>query len=427
MKLLINICAHDGIISHYTGVGTIVKRYIKAFSNVLKYENIDYKINLYTPQYSRDSFGYSEYTKKSHNNMEKTNIFQINNGSNGKVNYGTPDNWKVLSKNTSKSINNLDLLNYDLVLTIANDTPYAGLLEMLDNNEKHFKIWIPHSTGKIHKVDSAITDSEKLLSTRIDWEMKAINYINTNKNSYLGSTGKYIFKHLIDEYELNKEKNIFIINGEILSEKTNYEETEEMRKLFSEICNYESIILSFGRAEEYKNLDATMYLGKQLNVKPVVIAQPYYIGQPIISEYENIASMTNSKLFVNVPFYFPQYIINHFDKPMILLIPSKKEIVGLIINEVRKMNKNNVLIVANDIGGMHEQINDNFDGVLVNLDNINYSAKKIKKVFNDISLNEFNKNSQIRLKRDYDFEKICKECLNFFIIQGGIQNEQITT
>jgi len=420
MKLLMNICAHDGIISHYTGVGTIVRRYIKAFLNILESENIEYDINLFTPRYYENSFGYSEYTKKIHSSMKRTNIFQIENGSNGEINYGKPENWKLLSINTAKKINRIKLNDYDLVITIANDTPYAGLLEMLDKNTKHFKIWIPHSTGKIHKVDSAVRDSAKLLSTRIEWEMEAIDFINKDKNSYLGSTGKYIFRHLMDEYKLNEEKNIFIINGEILSEKTNYEETNEMEKLFSEICDYRSIILSFGRAEEYKNLDATMYLGKKLNIKPVVIAQPYYIGQPIISEYEKVANITNSKLFVNVPFYFPQYIINHFDKLMILLIPSKKEIVGLIINEVRKMNKDNVLIVANDIGGMHEQIRDNFDGVLVNLNDIESSAKKIEQVFNETSLMKFNKNSQIRLKNDYDFEKICKKCLNFFIIQGGL-------
>ena len=28
MKLLINLCAHDGIISHYAGVGMIVRIYI---------------------------------------------------------------------------------------------------------------------------------------------------------------------------------------------------------------------------------------------------------------------------------------------------------------------------------------------------------------------------------------------------------------
>ena len=51
MKLLINICAHDGIVSHYTGVGTIVKRYIEAFSNVLAKTKIEYTMNLFTPEY----------------------------------------------------------------------------------------------------------------------------------------------------------------------------------------------------------------------------------------------------------------------------------------------------------------------------------------------------------------------------------------
>ena len=35
MKLLINLCGHDGIISHYAGVGTIVKRYIEVIRKIL--------------------------------------------------------------------------------------------------------------------------------------------------------------------------------------------------------------------------------------------------------------------------------------------------------------------------------------------------------------------------------------------------------
>lgn len=423
MKFLLNICAHDGILSHYAGVGTIVKRYIQAFSKVLKSEGIEYDMYLYTPRYNHDSFGYSEYTTKLHERMENATVFQIENGSNGEVNYGTPDNWKRLSINTAEKINSLDISQYDMVLTIANDTPYAILPAMLKKNDKHFKMWIPHSTGKIHKVDSAIKDSEKLLSMRIDWEMSAIKFINQDENSYLGSTGRYIFNHLVDEYNFDKNKNVFIINGEIMSEKTVYEETEAMKDPFSKISHYESIIMAFGRAEEYKNLDATMYLGKELGIKPVVIAQPYYMGQPIITEYEQVATKTDSKLFVNVPFHFPQYVINHFKRPMILLIPSKKEIVGLIVNEVRKMGKDNVLIVANDIGGLHEQINDNHDGILVNLNNIKESAEKVKKAFTPESLKKFNQNSLKRLKEEYDFEKICNGCLKFFYIKEVTENE----
>lgn len=415
MKLLINLCAHDGIISHYTGVGTIVDRYIQTFSYILsKNANIEYQLNLITPEYNNDSFGYSGIYDKTHRQIKNSKIIQISNGSNGKVNYGDIIAWKELCKNTKKYIDNIDFNEFDLILTIGNDTPFACLNNILKNAPNHYKIWIPHSTGKIHKVDSAIKNSEEMLDLRVKWEYKAIEYINSDNNSYLAGTSQYISRHLIEEYNLAPNKLISFINGELLSKNTFYEETEEMKRLFAEIEKEENIILSFGRAEEYKNLEACMYLGDKLNIKPVVIAQPYYDGQPIIKEYNRISQQTNTKLFLNVPFDFPFYILNHFKNNMIMLIPSKKEIFGLIINQVRRLNKNNVLIVANDIGGLHEQIDDVNDGILVDLENIDKSADKIQKYFDKKHLIMFNKKSQRKLKDFYNFEKTCQEFLEFF-------------
>lgn len=416
MKLLINLCAHDGIISHYTGVGTIVDRYIQTFNYILsKKKNIEYKLNLITPEYSKDSFGYSSIYDKNHRKIKNAEIVQISNGSNGKVNYGTIAHWKSLCKNTKEYIDSISFDDYDLVLTICNDTPFAYLNNIIKNASNHYKVWIPHSTGKIHKVDSAIKDSEKMLNSRIEWEYNAINYINTTNNCYLAGTSQYISKHLIKEYNLDKNKLIYFINGELLSKNTFYEENEKMQELFRKIEHEKNIIFSFGRAEEYKNLDACMYLGKKLNMKSVVIAQPYFDGQPIIEDYKNIAKQTNTILFIDVPFDFPFYILNHFKNNMIMLIPSKKEIFGLIINQVRKLNKNNILIVANDIGGLHEQINDCYDGILVNLNNMDESANKIRKYFNKDDLITFNKKSQQKLKNSYNFEKICFQFLEFFM------------
>lgn len=415
MRLLINLCAHDGIISHYTGVGTIVKRYIKVFSIILEKKKIDYTINLLTPEYNTDSFGFSEYTKKNHENVKNTRIIQISNGSEGKVNYGTPSDWKKLSQNTAKYINNLDFSEYDMVLTISNDTPFAGLSELIKEANNHYKIWIPHSTGRIHKVDSAIENSLELLKDRIKWEEDAVKYINEDSNSYLGGTGKYVSSHMIKEYLLKDEKLLYILNGEILSEETRYQKSDEMKKLFEEIKNEANIILAFGRAEEYKNIDATMFLGNLLNVKPVVIAQPYYKGQPIIKKYEKEAKETNTKLYVDVPFDFPFYILNNYQNNMILLIPSKKEIFGLIVNQVRKLNKDNILIVANDVGGLHEQIEDGKDGLLVDLENLEEAAIKINRYFNLEAMKSFNKQSRIKLNNIYNFEKICDYFLDFFI------------
>ncbi len=405
MKLLINICAHDGIVSHYAGVGTIVKRYITVLTSLLERQQANYHINMFTPEYNTDSFGYSEETEKMHREMKNVSIIELPNGTNGELAYGTPTNWKILSQNVANEINQINMNEYDKVLTIANDTPYAGLLSMLNEYPNHYKVWIPHSTGKIHKVDSSIENSDLILQERIQWEEDSIDFINKNDNCYLGSTGNYIGEHLINEYKLQKNKIVKITNGEILTLPTEYEVTPQYEELFRKIENFDSIILSFGRAETYKNLESTMLLGNLMGIKPVVIAQPYFEGQPIIKDYEKLADETGTQLYVDVPFNFPQYIINNFTKNMIMLVPSKKEIMGLTFNEIRKMNKDNVLIVANDIDGIKEQVEDGIDGLLVDLDNLVSSKIKIEKYFNSESIKTLNRNAQQRLAKDYDIEK----------------------
>ena len=58
MKLLINLCVHDGIISHYAGVGTIVRIYIEVIRKILFEKNIDYHLNLFTLEFNERSMGY---------------------------------------------------------------------------------------------------------------------------------------------------------------------------------------------------------------------------------------------------------------------------------------------------------------------------------------------------------------------------------
>ncbi len=148
-----------------------------------------------------------------------------------------------------------------------------------------------------------------------------------------------------------------------------------------------------------------MLLGSKLGIKPIVITQQYFEEQPIVKEYKELAEKTNSLLYIDEPFFLPQYIIKNYNKPMILLIPSEREIFGLIINEMRRFNKDNVLIVANDRGGLHEQINDGIDGILVNLDDIDSSVNKIRKYFDNESVRKMNLESQKNLKNNYDLEK----------------------
>lgn len=149
-----------------------------------------------------------------------------------------------------------------------------------------------------------------------------------------------------------------------------------------------------------------------MNIDTIVIAQSYYKDQPILKNYKELSNKCNTNLYIDPPFDFAKYILNNFNKPIVALIPSKKEIMGLIINELRKLNKDNILIVANNIDGLKEQIIDGVDGILVDLNYISESKNKIQKHFNSKDMKELNKNSQITLKNKYDFQKNFNKFIN---------------
>lgn len=415
MKLLINLCAHDGIVSHYTGVGTMVKRYITVLSKVLNEKNIDFHINLFTPSYSADSFGFSLKTKVHHEQLHNVSIFQESNGSNGELNYGKPINWNELTKNTAETINSQNFDDYDLVLTIYNDTPFVNLASHLEKSSNHFSVWIPHSTVKIHEIDSAVTDYDGVYEERLACETSAISFINGCNNSFVGVIGEFIKQHLIEEYNLSNLKCLDIYNGEILGGLLNHDVNQDNLKLYEKISGFDSIVLSFGRAEEYKNLEATMMLGKELKIPTVIIAQSYYKTQPLLEKYKKTAKEMGSILFIDPPFNFSKYVLNNYEKNIILVIPSIKETMGLIINEIRLLNKSNILIVSNNVNGLKEQIDDKKDGILVDINNVQESKEKILRYFNNHSISKMNSESQITLTKKYDLEKNVKGFLNNFL------------
>lgn len=210
--------------------------------------------------------------------------------------------------------------------------------------------------------------------------------------------------HLIEEYKLKKEKVINIYNGELLDESKIIFSKESL-ELLDNIKNYDRIILSFSRAEKYKNLEATMHLGRELKIPTIVIAQSYHDKQPILEEYKNIAEQNGTYLYISPPFDFAKCILNNYKKNIIVVIPSKKEVMGLIINEVRKINRDNILIVANNVGGLKYQIEDTVNGLLIDIDDIKSSASKIKKYYSARVMKKMNLNSQFILRNKYNFRK----------------------
>ncbi|MDR0850693.1 MAG: glycosyltransferase [Christensenellaceae bacterium] len=389
MKLLINLCAHDGIISYYAGVGTIVKGYVKLFYKYCNSLNCEYKINLFTPEYNTNSFGYSKTIHIEHLNLKNVEIFLISNGTNGQTGFGNVPEWQNLVNNTAKVINKIDISCFDKVITVCNDGPFAKLPEIIKPAVNHKKIWIPHSS---HAASPG--------SLKLKWEQEAIDFINNDNLSFLGANSEFMGRHMLDEFSIKKHKILPITCGEVLDSKEPVIYGKPFAELFKQIENYDAMVFAFGRAEEYKNLEAALLLKKELNLPSVVIARSYSTDQPILNTYRQLAAKTEATLFIDPPDNFSKYILQNFKKKVIMLIPSKREPFGLIINEIRRLNRNNILIVANDIGGLSEQIDDTKDGVLVNLDNLQESALKILKYFNDKDMHRMNLQAQITLKKD---------------------------
>ena len=100
---------------------------------------------------------------------------------------------------------------------------------------------------------------------------------------------------------------------------------------------------------------------------------------------------------------------------MICLVPSNREIMGLEINEVRKLNRRNILIVSNNIDGLKEQINDERDGVLIDLNSEKLDINEIKRNFNEKCIDFYRKNSLVKLKKYYDIEENIKKLLFYFM------------
>ena len=383
----------------------MVHRYIKTIVSFIKNSNDIIELNLITPQYNELSFGYSKEYSYYSNSILNAKVIQISNGSNGEQNFGEFDNWQTLCTNTATFINNINNDRYDKIINIYNDVPFTDLANKLNFSNKNINIWIPHSTVKIHSYDAYTSENSMKYYARLGLEINSISFINTHINCYVACISEYMKEHLITEYGLHKQKIKMLINGEILDDCTLTQpvSNKDIDNLLKSLNENKILILSYGRAEKYKGLETSMYIGSKLNLPTIIIAQSYYKTQPILDEYKKIASECNSKLIIDPPFNLASIILNEYKGTLIVLLPSKRESMGLIINEIRKLNKNNILVVANDIDGFREQIKNGIDGVIVNFDNIESACDEIRKNLDENKIKLINKKAQKTLVKKYNF------------------------
>lgn len=396
-KVKINLLAHDGITSRYTGVGRIAFDSLRILCEDKKISRLAHSINAITGKYNDKCLGFSQAIKdRSLKLLSRKNgrLLEALNGSHGDISYGDVSNWHDVSISSASLLYNLSKQGpNDLNINLCLDTPFAQVASFFqqygdDEQKKHIFVWIPHSTVKIHKVDSAIQGYKDYFDQRLKWEQEAIELANKSDRVFIGFIGKFMRNHLINEYSCKPEKLLDFTNGidvdnQRFTKHIGNSEIEEVLDRFK-IPKDKDLMISFGRLEPYKGFDSTIKIGGRLDqntIVTVLLAQPYSQQDPIIRKYQQMFRRYNPNgVFISKYDFDLPHILLRWSRTKLLLVPSQAEPFGLIPEEARLYKNPNLRIVAMNKDGFPEQINDGIDGFLTDFTDTEKSSEKIKAV-----------------------------------------------
>jgi len=387
-RLAIYYLAHDGITSHYAGIGTYTKSYTDNFPQIielLEKNQVETTLYLLTPKYKKTFYGYNH--KIENNNLKLIEryggkLIEVDNGTNGLDSYGTIKNWDKCSKESSNVISKY-LGLYDTNLIIAVDTPFLRVGEFLNkiNTQINYKVVLsPQSTEKIHNSN---------IQGRYEWEKSIFQNANNSINIFVSYSSLYIKKHLLSEYKVNNRKLIPSMSGLSFSSHRYKKYTQDQIK--NELTKYgiptnRFLVFTVGRLEPYKGFIETIKLFKQidkrLNPYLIMLGFSYLKNNPLIKELEKIKrdDGIDGKFIFKLDLILPT-LIWQWKNSRISAHISQFEPFGLAPTEARLLAKDNgpVVVVSNQ-GGLPEQISNNKDGFIVKYGSI----KSYKKVVNGI-------------------------------------------
>lgn len=394
-KIAVIYFSHDGITSIYTGVGTSSRDICYSMVNVIdKFKKIGVNIDFYpgTIRYNSEFHGYSENIKKEIQDIIKkinTEIIEVENGSDGLLSYGNVTYWETASKNAAKEIDRL-AKKYSKIIAITSDTPFANVSSYI-NSKNVLTVWVPRSTAKIHstfKLRNEDGTMEEFTLNRINWEQKAINFANENRNSYVAYIGDFVKEHLIKYYNAKAKKLIAMTIGLYYPRLDTYKKSQKEIKKYLESKNIptnKDLLVSFSRLEKYKGLDLVIQLGGVLeskyDIQTIILSVPYSMSDPYIEELNIMKERFNKNALIifGHDFITPHYLMQ-WGKTKIVAVLSRQEPTGLVPSEFRYYKNYNAQLLVSNKDGLPERVTNGVDGFICDIDNdksIKDSADKI--------------------------------------------------
>lgn len=436
-KLNLFYVTYDGVKSLYCGVGSDTQIILSSLEQIKEnVRDLGYELNLHmlyaeVPTYAT---AYSEEVFKMTNDKIRgkgVSLYELSQGKYVNNPFGGLNTWEIMCDTAKKLVT--DINGDDLGIIIANDTPFAKLCEMFNENKNILVIWRTASTQKVwdapnHEVDQRF----------VDWEYYAANGANNLDNVFIGANCNFMKEHMVKEYGVRRDKIILLTNG---ISKDYFNENvimpqEEIEKLLIEndIPTDKKLFISFGRAAWYKGLDIACNVGKVLSeelddVYFLVFGSNFGIKESsdYIEELKEIFNVDSSKgkLFTEYKFDLPQKLMQ-WKNTRTVGVFSRREPFGSIPSEVRTVGQDKVVVVATSVGGLKEQIIHGVNGFLVDPNNIQevIDSCRVALTMNDDDAKVMNEKAKEKVEESYIFHKNITHTISEALKKSGLMEER---
>jgi hypothetical protein len=207
------IASFDGLVTHYCGVGAIVRNMVRILNDMSPAKNLKVSLAYIAADPKGKVFNATCYME-SYELTRKTGGYMIP-LSNGTSGYDEEDMWKsfpewhYLSASLSTSLN-LVLNHYDDNILILHGTPLLAFSKFREQlflgNLRIF--YFLHSTGLSHTFGDI-----KWRKKRIELERECFNIVRNDSNSRIVAVGDHFARHLRTDYSLEVSGNQIVRNG----------------------------------------------------------------------------------------------------------------------------------------------------------------------------------------------------------------------
>lgn len=246
-KIALVICIHDGVGTHYCGVGTMARITIEALQ-VLKKRKLINNFEVYIITFFFDhnaSYFDKKYFKEINRFVNSTGgkIYEIKLLKNRNKPKSINDNWGVLKWRCAgrEAARIISQLKNKKIIFLAHDISFSFTFFYIPKRKNIFGYFIPHSTGILFKEP-----------IRLPIDRKTFKLIE-EKSHKVGYISEFMRKHLMRDYNVSSRVLVPIKNALVIKNKPERPNIIDLKKYNIDCAK--RIIFSYGRCGSQKGFD----------------------------------------------------------------------------------------------------------------------------------------------------------------------------